>query len=67
MRVCAIIILFLVTAAVFTAQQPQFEVATVKLSPRIQGDQIAINLSALCNDTLTFGNTTLAECLQYAY
>jgi uncharacterized protein (TIGR03435 family) len=54
-------------AAVLVAQQPQFEVATVKLSPPPTGDAININLGTAINGTVTLGNTTLSECIQYAY
>ncbi|HLH30870.1 MAG TPA: TIGR03435 family protein [Terriglobia bacterium] len=49
------------------AQQPEFEVATLKLSPPPSGDAIAINLGTLRNGTLTLANVTLVECIQYAY
>jgi uncharacterized protein (TIGR03435 family) len=54
-------------AAVLAARQPQFEVATVKLSPPPSGDAIPINLGTAINGTVTLTNTTLSECLQYAY
>ena len=49
-------------------QQPQFEVATVKLSPQVPaGTPLPINLGALRNGVATLTNVTLAECIQYAY
>jgi uncharacterized protein (TIGR03435 family) len=60
-------LLFISGAAVFAAQQPQFEVATVKLSPPLTGDAIPINLGSAINGTVTLTNTTLSECIQYAY
>lgn len=60
--------LLLVTfATVFGARQPQFEVATVKLSPPPNGDAIVINLGTALNGRVTLTNTTLSECIQYAY
>ena len=45
-----------------------FDVATVKVSPPTPvGSPIPINLGAFRNGTLTLQNSTLAECLQYAY
>jgi len=45
-----------------------FEVATVKVSPPAPlGSPIAINLGTFLNGTLTMGNVTLTECLQFAY
>src|SRR5690348_10470135 len=50
------------------AQQPQFEVATVKLSPPVAaGTPLPINLGAFRNGTVMLTNTTLSECLQFAY
>jgi uncharacterized protein (TIGR03435 family) len=50
------------------AQQPEFEVATVKLSAPVPlGTSIAINLGTFRNGTLTMTNVTLNECLQFAY
>src|SRR6516162_4514254 len=49
-------------------QQPQFEVATVKLSPQVPaGTPLPINLGALRNGVATLTNVTLAESIQYAY
>jgi uncharacterized protein (TIGR03435 family) len=50
------------------AQQPQFEVATVKLSPPLPaGTPLPINLGAVRNGVATLTNTTLGECIQFAY
>jgi uncharacterized protein (TIGR03435 family) len=48
--------------------RPEFEVATVKLSAAVQpGVGIPINLGTYRNGLLTLTNTTLTECLQFAY
>jgi uncharacterized protein (TIGR03435 family) len=60
-------LLLIGVAAVLAAEQAQFEVATVKLSPPLTGDAIAINLGNALNGTVTLSNTTLSECIQYAY
>jgi uncharacterized protein (TIGR03435 family) len=46
---------------------PQFEVATVKTSPPPSGDLININLGTLRNNSLTFANASLSDCLRFAY
>src|SRR5215467_5708325 len=49
-------------------QQPQFEVATVKLSPPVPaGTPLPVNLGSLRNGTAMLTNTTLSECIQFAY
>lgn len=62
---------FLLVAAIAVpiyAQQQQFEVATVKLSaPVALGTAISINLGSFRNGTVMLTNTTLSECLQFAY
>ena len=68
----SLIIMLLLTVAfagVVNAQkQPQFDVATVKLSPPVQpGVPLSINLGFIRNGTATLTNTTLSECLQFAY
>jgi len=56
-----------VTTAVH-AQQPQFEVATVKLLPPVPpGTPLPVNLGSFRNGTAMLTNTTLSECLQFAY
>jgi bla regulator protein blaR1 len=47
--------------------QSQFEVATLKLSPPPAGNSIDINLGTARNGKLTLANTTLSECIRYAY
>jgi uncharacterized protein (TIGR03435 family) len=56
------------TLAIVHAQAPEFEVATVKLSPTVPfGTSIGINLGTFRNGTMTMTNVTLGECLQFAY
>jgi uncharacterized protein (TIGR03435 family) len=45
---------------------PTFDVASVKPSPP-SGDLLNINLGTLSHGVLTLGNTTLSECIRYAY
>ena len=55
-------------AAAVHGQRPEFEVATVKLSPPVPlGRPIGINLGTFRNGTLTLTNVTLSECVQFAY
>jgi len=61
------VLLLIAFAAFLAARQSQFEVATVKLSPPPNGDAIPINLGTAINGTVTLTNTTLSECIQYAY
>jgi uncharacterized protein (TIGR03435 family) len=49
------------------AQSPAFDVASVKPSPIDKGDRIQINLGSFRNGVVTLTNTTLSECVQYAY
>src|SRR5215831_18377272 len=57
-----------VATAVYAQQQPQFEVATVRLSPPVPlGTPLPINLGSFRNGTAMLTNTTLSECLQFAY
>src|SRR5215510_8635314 len=64
-------ILFLVAmvaTAVYAQQQPQFEVATVKVLPPVPpGTPLPVNLGSFRNGTVMLTNTTLSECLQFAY
>lgn len=45
----------------------QFEVASLKPGQPIPGDKFNINLGSLSHGTLTLTNTSLADCLRYAY
>src|SRR5215470_17808190 len=57
-----------VATAVYAQQQPQFEVATVKLSPPVPaGTPLPVNLGSFRNGTAMLTNTTLSECIQFAY
>jgi hypothetical protein len=58
----------LALASALIAQQPQFEVATVKLSPPVPaGTPLPINLGAIRPGIATLTNSTLSECMQFAY
>ena len=46
---------------------PQFEVATLKLSPPPTGASISINLGTFQNGRFTFGNVTLNDAVQFAF
>jgi len=48
-------------------QRPEFEVATLKLSPPPEGDLININLGRVQNGKLTLANVTLGDCLKFAW
>jgi len=62
------LLLVVVIATPIYAQQPQFDVATVKLSPPVApGTPFPINLGSFRNGTVMLTNTTLSECLQFAY
>jgi uncharacterized protein (TIGR03435 family) len=64
----AILLLVILLAAVINAQTPQFEVATVKLSPPVPaGTPLPVNLGGVRNGVATLTNTTLSECIQFAY
>ncbi len=51
----------------FAAAQPAFDVASVKPSPPPEGDLININLGGASHGVVTLANTTLSECIRYAY
>jgi uncharacterized protein (TIGR03435 family) len=55
----------LLIAALANAQS--FEVATLKLSPPPQGNEININIGTARNGRVTLGNATLSDCLRFAY
>src|ERR1700723_371108 len=46
---------------------PQFDVASLKPGQPVPGDKIYINLGSFSHGTLTFTNTSLADCLKYAF
>jgi uncharacterized protein (TIGR03435 family) len=49
------------------AARPQFEVASLKPGQPILGDKIYTNLGSVSHGTLTLTNTSLADCLRYAF
>ncbi len=67
-----IVALIFMTAAASVAQTPgggpSFDVASVKPSPRVPGqDRINISLGSAFHGTVTLANVTLSECIRYAY
>jgi uncharacterized protein (TIGR03435 family) len=56
---------YVVTA--FAACAQSFEVASVKVAPVLSGDLYNINLGTVKNDTVTFNNASLADCIRFAY
>ena len=68
MRECLKSLFLMVVATAVYAQQPQFEVATVKVLPPVPlGTPLPVNLGSFRNGTAMLANTTLSECLQFAY
>jgi len=61
------LILALLSLVAGRAQSPAFDVASVKPSPPSETHYININLGTLQHGVLTLTNTTLSECVQYAY
>jgi uncharacterized protein (TIGR03435 family) len=60
--------LVMLAGALRAQQRTAFEVATVKLSPATPpGAPISISLGSVRNGTVILTNTTLSECLQFAY
>jgi uncharacterized protein (TIGR03435 family) len=59
--------LALLSLAAARTQTPTFDVASVKPSPPSDTRYININLGHLEHGVLTLANTTLSECVQYAY
>jgi uncharacterized protein (TIGR03435 family) len=49
------------------AARLQFEVASLKPGQPIPGDKIYTNLGSISHGTLTLTNTSLADCLRYAF
>src|SRR5712691_704453 len=47
--------------------QPQFDVATAKVSPPPEGDRLAINLGRILNGKVTLTNASLGDCIKFAY
>lgn len=67
MKIASKFVPALLLAAALRAQAPTFDVASVKPSPPGAGDLININLGSLNHGVVTLGNTTLSECIRYAY
>lgn len=68
MKIAAVCVSLFLTVATALGQRPEFEVATVKRSPSGPlNAPIDINLATFRNGTLTMGNVTLTECVQFAY
>ena len=47
--------------------RPEFDVATVKVSPPASGDSIVINLGRAVNGKVELSNATLSDCIKFAY
>jgi uncharacterized protein (TIGR03435 family) len=47
--------------------QSTFDVATIKQSPPPDGDLFSINLGTIRNGKVTLTNTTLSDCIRFAY
>ena len=65
--ILAILIVSQCSAQPLAKPLPEFEVATLKQSPPPTGDLININLGRVLNDTVTFTNASLSDCLKFAY
>jgi uncharacterized protein (TIGR03435 family) len=59
--------LWILLMASVAGAQPAFDVASVKPSPPPEGDLININLGGVSHGVVTLANTTLSECIRYAY
>jgi uncharacterized protein (TIGR03435 family) len=66
LRLILILLFSLGRAFCQPARPPAFDVASVKPSPG-GGDTININLGTASHGEVTLTNTTLSECIQYAY
>src|SRR6266404_5546746 len=53
--------------AVLVRAQPEFDVATVKLSPPPKGATININLGTAVNGKVDLTNASLSDCIKFAY
>jgi len=58
-------VLYLATLA--WAQKPTFDVASLKPSPPPEGDRILINLGTARHGEVKLTNTTLSDCIRFAY
>ena len=61
------LLLAAIALAAARAQSPAFDVASVKPSPPSETRYINIDLGTLKHGVVTLTNTTLSECIQYAY
>jgi uncharacterized protein (TIGR03435 family) len=61
------LIALLAAAGIVCAQAQSFEVASVKVTPVLNGDLYRINLGTVQHDTVTFTNASLADCIRFAY
>src|SRR5215831_19218690 len=62
------LLVLLSVVAVSLKKKPSFEVASVKPSPRDPSqDRIDINLGRAQRGTVTLANTTLSECIRFAW
>src|SRR5580698_6742267 len=57
----------LILLSLASALAQTFDVASVKPSPPTVSDRLEINLGAFNHGVVTLTNTTLSECVQYAY
>src|SRR5258708_39455473 len=65
---CASALACCLTAGIVTAQQPEFDVATVKVQPPVPlGTALNINLGTYRNGSPTLNHVTLSQGLQLAY
>jgi len=65
--VAAVGIVVIAGIAIPIRAQMQFDVATVKQSPPPTGDSYNINLGTVRNGKVTLTNTTLSDCIRFAY
>src|ERR1700722_10268134 len=65
--VAVAIVLMQSSASPQSPARPQFDVASLKPGQPIPGDKIYINLGSFSHGTLTLTNTSLADCLKYAF
>jgi uncharacterized protein (TIGR03435 family) len=63
----AAVALLLQSPTIWSQALPKFDVASLKPGQPILGDKFNINLGSLKHGTLTLTNTSLADCLRYAY
>ena len=58
----------LVSTGLFIARAQTFEVASVKIPPpHVIGQPYSITIGSIQNDTITFTNASLADCIRFAY